>query len=104
MFIAKNNDLIVLTKETREELENALKCMVYTSIEETEVEYQLYKGQYLSPEDLEKQQKVDRANEIKIELDKIDAKSIRAIRANDTEYIAQYEQQAQKLRNELRGL
>ena len=39
MFIAKNNDLIILAKETREELEQALQLMVYTSIEETDIDY-----------------------------------------------------------------
>lgn len=49
MFIAKNNDFIVLARDTREELEQALTFMVYTSIEETEENYQLYNGQYLTP-------------------------------------------------------
>jgi len=52
MFIAKNNDLIILAKETREELEQDLQFMVYTSIEETDIEYQLYNGQYLTPEEI----------------------------------------------------
>ena len=53
MFIAKNNDLIVLVKETREELEQALQFMVYTSIEETDVNYVLHNGQYLTEEEIE---------------------------------------------------
>lgn len=52
MFIAKNNDLIILAKDTREELEQALQMMVYTSIEETEIEYRLYNGEYLTPEEI----------------------------------------------------
>ena len=52
MFIAKNNDLIILAKDTREELEQALELMVYTSIEETDIEYQLYNGEYLTPEEV----------------------------------------------------
>lgn len=52
MWIAKNNDLIVMAKQTRAELEQALKFMVYTVIEETEVEYQLYEGEYLTPEQI----------------------------------------------------
>ena len=52
MFIAKNNNLIILAKNTRTELENALKFMVYTSIEETEVNYQLYNGEYLTEEEI----------------------------------------------------
>lgn len=57
MFIAKNNDLIVLAKETREELEQALQFMVYTSIEETDVNYVLHNGQYLTEEEVIKLRK-----------------------------------------------
>lgn len=53
MFIAKNNDLIILAKDTREELEQALQFMVYTSIEETDIDYQLYGGEYLTHEEIE---------------------------------------------------
>lgn len=53
MFIVKNNDLIILAKETKEELEQALQFMVYTSIEETDINYQLYNGEYLTPEEIE---------------------------------------------------
>lgn len=52
MYIAKNNDLIILAKDTREELEQALQFMVYTSIEETEIEYQLYDGEYLTVDEI----------------------------------------------------
>lgn len=52
MFIAKNNDLIILVKDTREELEQALKFMVYTSVEETDIDYQLYNGEYLTEEEI----------------------------------------------------
>lgn len=55
MFTAKNNDLIILAKKSREELESALQFMVYTSIEETEEEYVLYEGSYITEE--ERQQK-----------------------------------------------
>lgn len=51
MFIAKNNDLIILAKDTREELEQALQLMVYTSIEETDINYQFYNGKYLTEEE-----------------------------------------------------
>ena len=62
MFIAKNNDLIILAKDTTEELEQALKFMVYTDIEETEIEYELYDGQYLTPEEIavKERQRLDR--------------------------------------------
>lgn len=52
MFIAKNNDLIILARNTIEELEQALQFMVYTSIEETEVNYELYSGSYLTKEEI----------------------------------------------------
>lgn len=57
MFIAKNNDLIILAKDTREELEQALKLMVYTSIEETDIDYQLYNGEYLTEEEIEQKER-----------------------------------------------
>lgn len=104
MFIAKNNDLIILAKETREELEQALQMMVYTSVEETDIDYQLYGGEYLTPEEIEVKNKERKRQEILDELDKLDLKSIRAIRANDEEYIAQYEAQAQELRKQLQEL
>lgn len=57
MFIAKHNDLIILTKNTREELEQALQFMVYTSIEETDIEYELYNGEYLTKEEIEQKER-----------------------------------------------
>lgn len=57
MFIAKNNNLIILVKETREELEEALNLMVYTSIEETDIDYQLYNGEYLTEEEIEQKER-----------------------------------------------
>ena len=52
MFIAKNNDLIILAKDTEQELMDALKFMVYDIIEETDINYQLYGGEYLTPEEI----------------------------------------------------
>ena len=48
--------------------------------------------------------KKKRIAEIKEELNNLDLKSIRAIRSNDTEYIARYEAEAQELRRELAEL
>lgn len=64
MFIAKNNDLIILAKNTREELEQALQFMVYTDIEETDKNYILYNGSYVTEEEIlldVKQKKYDEA-------------------------------------------
>ena len=56
MFIAKNNDLIVLAKKTREELEQALDFIIYTDIEETSINYQMYNGEYLTEEEIAQQE------------------------------------------------
>lgn len=55
MFIAKNNDLIVLARDTREQLEADLGFLNYTSIEETDINYQFYEGEnvYLTPDEIE---------------------------------------------------
>lgn len=47
MFIAKNNDLIVMAADTQAELLQKLVCMVYTEILETTETYILHNGQYL---------------------------------------------------------
>lgn len=52
MFIAKKDGLIVQAKVTREELEQALQLMVYDSVEETDVDYKLYEGSYLTDEEV----------------------------------------------------
>ena len=65
MFIAKNNDLIILAKDTREELEQALLFMQYTSIEETETTYELYEGKYLTPEEIAERER-ERLNQLNL--------------------------------------
>ena len=57
MFIAKNNDLIILAKDTRKELEQALEFMVYDTIEETDIEYKLVDGVYVTDEEQELKEK-----------------------------------------------
>lgn len=57
MWIAKNNDLIILAKDTREELEQALLLINYTSIEETDVEYQKYNNEYLTKEEIKQKER-----------------------------------------------
>lgn len=56
MWIAKNNDLIILAKDTREELEQALLCMQYTSIEGTEDNYVLYDCQYITEQEAQERE------------------------------------------------
>lgn len=47
MFIAKNKEQIILAKDTKAELLEALKFIVYDTIEETQEKYTLYNGKYL---------------------------------------------------------
>ena len=50
MFIAKQNDLIVLTGDSREALKKATLLMPNITIEETDIEYVNVGGKYVTPE------------------------------------------------------
>lgn len=50
MFIAKQGELIVLTDITRENLEKRTIMMPNITIEETNIDYQLVSGEYVTPE------------------------------------------------------
>ena len=50
MFIAKQNDLIVLTGDSRETLEKATLLMPNITIEKTDIEYVNIGGKYVTPE------------------------------------------------------
>ena len=63
MFIAKHNDLIVLAKNTREELEQALQFMVYDTIEEVSEKLQLVNGKYVTEQEA-KQIERDKINNL----------------------------------------
>jgi len=52
MFLGYQNDKIAFIANTREELEN-LPCVTLDKIEETDKEYTLYKGEYVSEVSLE---------------------------------------------------
>ena len=52
MFIAKDKDLIIMINESREQLIEDIKFYKYTSIEETDIDYQLYNSEYLTPEEI----------------------------------------------------
>jgi hypothetical protein len=58
----------------------------------------------INPDYAKEKAKTERIEEILARLKEIDNKSIRAIRANDTEYVEAYELEAESLREELRGL
>jgi hypothetical protein len=52
MFIAKQGDLIVLVRETMEGLLQDLGTMSYAVVEETDIDYQMYDGEYRTPEEI----------------------------------------------------
>lgn len=90
MFIAKNNDLIVLAKDTREELEQALLRVNYTSIEETDIQYQLYGNEYLTPKEIEEKEKERRNQEIDSKIKELREMSLIDIMNNNKENIKIY--------------
>lgn len=69
MFIAKDNDLIILARNTREELEQDLQFMVYTDIVETDIEYELYYGSYLTKEEIAQKER-ERISNLEISQEK----------------------------------
>lgn len=111
MFLGYQNNKIVLTANTREELEHA-PCMTFDRIEETEVNYMLYNGEYLTDEEVLVKQKEARKKELIAELDALDLKCIRALRAiqsgkstdADTVILADFEKEAETIRKQLRNL
>lgn len=50
MYVARQNDLIVLTGDSREALEKATLLMPNITIEETDIEYVNVGGEYVTPE------------------------------------------------------
>lgn len=111
MFLGYQNNKIVLTDNTREELENT-PCMTFDKIEETDVNYTLYNGEYLTDEEVLVKQKEARKKKLLAELDALDLKCIRALRAiqagngtaEDTSKLEALEAQAEEIRKELRDL
>lgn len=63
MFIAKHNNLIILAKDTREELEQTLQFMVYDTIEEVSEKLQLVNGKYVTEQEA-KQIERDKINKL----------------------------------------
>ena len=53
MYIAKTNNKIFLARETMEELLQDLMSMNYAIVEETDIDYQMYDGEYRTPEEIE---------------------------------------------------
>lgn len=52
MFIAKQGEKIIIVKETMEELLQVLNYNNYAIVEETDIDYQMYNGEYHTPEEI----------------------------------------------------
>ena len=111
MFIGYQNNKIVLTANTRAELENAA-CMTFDKIEETDVAYTLYNGEYLTDAEVLVKQKEVHKKELIEELAELDLKQIRSLAAKaagtatdeDLAILADLEEQKAIKRNELKEL
>lgn len=53
MYIAKQGEKIIIVKETMEELLQVLNYNNYAIVEETDIDYQMYNGEYHTPEEIE---------------------------------------------------
>ena len=111
MYYIKNeatNKIIYFNsnKALVEEAKQGLADYSEATIYETSNEIVVFSGSFYFEDDpeLANQQKEKRRQEILDELDKLDLKSIRAIRANDQEYLVKYEAQAEELRKQLKEL
>lgn len=115
MFIGYQKDKIVIVANTREELENN-KFMVFDKIEESQLDYVLYNGEYL-PVEAAAARKAQEEKEAKIQdlqeqLDALDLKAVRALRAmsagvgtqTDKNKLEELESQAASLRKQLEVL
>lgn len=111
MFLGYQNNKIVLIANAREELEHA-PCMSFDRIEETEVNYTLYNGEYLTDAEVLVKQKEARKKELIAELDALDLKEIRSLAAKasgtatdeDLAVLADLEEQKAVKRQELKDL
>lgn len=56
MFIAKQNDLLIQVGDSLEELQEKIKDISNTEIFETNIEYKMYNGKVLTPEEIAKEE------------------------------------------------
>lgn len=115
MFLGYQNEKIVLTADTREELANN-KFVSFDRIEESQVDYELYEGEYITVVEAAERkaadEKASHIKELQEQLDVLDLKAIRALRAiqagvgteSDTQKLAELEAQAEAVRQELKEL
>ena len=111
MFLGYQKDKIIWIANTREELEHT-PCMTFDKIEETDVAYTLYNGEYLTDEEVLVKQKETRKKELIAELAELDLKQIRSLAAKaagtatdeDLAILADLEEQKAVKRNELKEI
>lgn len=111
MFLGYQKGQIVLVKPTREELENA-PCMVFDEIVETQDEYVLWGGEYILKTQAAEREKQAQIEALRTELDALDLKAIRALRAieagvgtqDDEDKLAELEEQAALVRRRIQEL
>lgn len=115
MYLGYQGEKIALVANTREELENN-QYMIFDNIVETIDEYVMYNGEYLIKSEADTRKAADekeaKLKDLYKQLDTIDLKAIRALRAiqagvgteADTQRIAALEEQAEEIREELRQL
>lgn len=115
MFLGYQNEKIVLVADTKEELENT-PCMVFDRIEETAEDYELYNGEYLTATEAAERRAADEKAahiaELQKQLDTLDLKAIRALRAiqagtgteADSAKLSELEAQAEEIRRQIQEL
>lgn len=101
--------------QTEQELTNN-KFMKFDKIEQTENEYVLYEGEYVLSSEAQareaEKQKQEQIKELQAQLDTLDLKAIRALRAiqsgngtqEDTAKLAELEQQAETIREQIKSI
>lgn len=112
MYLGYQNEKIVLVADTYEELANN-KFMKFDNIVESEEDYVLYEGEYITAAEAERRaaeaEKEAQRKSLLDQLDALDLKCIRALRAigagegtqADTEKLAELEAQAEEIRQKL---
>lgn len=115
MFLGYQNEKIVLVADTREELENN-KFMKFDAIVESDTDYVLYNGEYITLTQAEERTQADekraQIKSLQEQLDVLDLKEIRPLGAKatgvateeDEERLAEYERQKQEIRKQIRDL
>lgn len=111
IVVKRYNDEVIVSSGTEQEAIQQLLENYNFTVETTDEEIVEFEGANILASRKQEilnaraeQEKQARIAEIKKQLEAIDLKSIRAIRASETERIAQYENEAQELRTQLQEL